>query len=95
MSFYVYILRLSNGQLYVGSTDDLTRRWAEHKAGTACRTTAIWPPVELLYSEAQPDRSSARSRELQIKRWSRAKKLALITGNLQQLKQFARSHAWR
>ena len=95
MAFQVYILRLSNGRLYVGSTDDLARRWAEHKAGTACRTTAMYPVVELLYSEPYPDRSSASSRELQLKRWSRAKKLALINGNLVGLKRLAESHSTR
>jgi predicted GIY-YIG superfamily endonuclease len=93
MSFHVYILRLNNDQFYVGSTDDLARRWAEHKAGTACRTTAICPPAELLYSEPHPNRSSARLREVQIKRWSRAKKFALIQGNITELKKLARSNA--
>jgi len=93
MSFCVYILRLNNDQLYVGSTDDLARRWAEHKSGTACRTTAISPPLELLYSEPHPDRSSARLREAQLKRWSRAKKLALAHGNIAELRSLARGNA--
>lgn len=91
MRFHVYILRLRDGQLYVGSTDNLPRRLAEHQAGTACRTTAMFGPVELLYSEPHPDRSSAIRRERQIKNWSRAKKLALISGNLTELKRLAQS----
>lgn len=93
MSFYVYIMRLSNGQLYVGSTDDLTRRLAEHRGGTGCRTTTIFPPVELVYSELHPDRASAIKRERQLKHWSRAKKVALINGNSMELKRLSKCHS--
>lgn len=95
MGFTVCILRLSNGQLYVGSTDNLARRLAEHQAGTGCRTTAMFLPVELVYSEVHPDRSSAIERERQLKRWSKAKKLALIDGNATELKRLSRSHSVR
>lgn len=95
MAHYVYILRLSNGQLYVGSTEDLARRFAEHQAGSGCRTTTIFRPVELVYSELHPDRTSALKREHQLKRWSRVKKLALINGNSAELKRLARCHSTR
>jgi predicted GIY-YIG superfamily endonuclease len=95
VSFFVYILRLRNGRLYVGSTDNLARRWAEHRAGTACRTTAFSDAAELLYSEPHADRSSAVERERQLKRWSRAKKLALIKGDLAGLKELAGCRATR
>ena len=39
----------------------------------------------ILFSESHPDRSSALRRERQLKKWSRAKKLALAGGNLDQL----------
>jgi predicted GIY-YIG superfamily endonuclease len=93
MPFHVYILRLRDGQFYVGSTEDLTRRLTEHRAGTASRTTALLGPVELIFSEPHPDRSSAVRRERQIKGWSRAKKLALIKGDLAELKRLARSQS--
>jgi predicted GIY-YIG superfamily endonuclease len=91
MAYHVYILRLRNGLLYVGSTADLARRVAEHQAGTACRTTAILRPVELLYSESHQDRASTLDRERQIKGWSHAKKVALIKGDLAELKRLAQS----
>lgn len=90
MPYSVYILRLENGHLYVGSTADLARRLGEHLSGSGCRTTADSPPVELLYSESLPDRESAARREQQLKGWSCAKKLALAEGNLGKLKQLAR-----
>ncbi len=91
MPFRVYILRLSNDQLYVRSTENLAVRVAHHQAGTARRTTAMFRPVELLYSEPHPDRSNAVKRERQLKRWSPAKKLALVNGNMVELKRLARS----
>ena len=91
MPFYVYILRPRNNQLFVGSTEYLARRLVEHRAGSARKTTALLGPVELLYSEPHPDRSSAVKRERQIKRWSHAKKLALINGKFGELKRLARS----
>lgn len=90
MPYYVYILRLRNGHLYVGSTSDLNARLAAHRSGSGCRTTCESPPIELLYSEPWPDRTSALERERQLKRWSRAKKLALIHGDLGGLKKLAR-----
>ena len=95
MGYHVYILRLRNGLLYVGSTVDLARRVAEHQAGTACRTTAILRPVELLYPESHQDRASALDRERQIKGWSRAKKVALSQGNWGELQRLAQSKGKR
>lgn len=51
MGYFVYILRLQNDQLYVGSTNDLERRLAEHQSGHGCKTTALFGPPDLLYSE--------------------------------------------
>ena len=87
----VYILRLRSGALYFGCSDDAETRFIEHAKGTACRTTAIDPPRSLLWVEAQPDFSTARRREAQIKKWSRAKKEALITHDISRLKALSRS----
>jgi predicted GIY-YIG superfamily endonuclease len=93
VAFYTYMLRLSNGPLYVGSTDDLGRRFAEHQAGSGCRTTALFRPVEPVYSELHPDRLSAIKGERQLKGWSRGKKHGLINGNSVELKRLARCHS--
>ena len=84
---YVYILRCADDGFYVGETHDLAHRLAQHQEGAASRYTAQRRPVELAYSEAHPDRQSALARERQIKRWTRAKKKALIVGDLQTLKE--------
>ena len=77
----VYILRLPSGMLYVGSTNDLLQRMADHLDGIACKTTRDDKPLALIYVEPQPSFPLARKREAQIKRWSRAKKLALASGD--------------
>jgi predicted GIY-YIG superfamily endonuclease len=45
-----------------------------------------------MFVEVQPDFSSARKRESQIKRWSRAKKRALVSGDYGLLQRLSRSH---
>jgi predicted GIY-YIG superfamily endonuclease len=43
--WYVYFLKLSNGDLYVGSTDDLRRRSASHEKGQVLSTKLFRPLV--------------------------------------------------
>jgi len=92
MPAWLYILRLKSGQLYIGSTTNLDQWYKDHLAGKACRTTKIDPPLNLLYSEDFETFGEARKREAQIKRWSRAKKEALVLGNITELKSLAKSH---
>jgi putative endonuclease len=88
---FVYMLRLRSGNLYVGCSTDFETRFLEHEQGTACRTTAIDPPEALLFVEIQSDFPTARQRESQIKRWSRAKKQALVNGYYPLLQRLSRS----
>ena len=85
--WFVYIIECSDKSLYAGITDDIERRWKEHISGNGCKYTRAFSPVKLLWTEPQPDRSSALKREAQIKRWTKAKKLALISGNTELLKK--------
>ena len=74
----------------MGTTNSLERRFWEHERGLAGRTTSLDPPDDLLYSEMHPTLVSARRRENQLKRWSRAKKESLIRVDLQSLKAHAK-----
>lgn len=76
---YTYILRLSNGKYYVGSTYNLQNRLREHSAGHDFYTKAHLP-VELVYFEEYPTKEEAAKREYQLKGWSREKKENLISG---------------
>ena len=75
---YVYLLRCGDGTLYCGYTSDLEARVAAHQAGRGARYTRGRGPLELVYSEACQDRSSALRREAEIKRQPRREKIALI-----------------
>ncbi|MGF1550099.1 MAG: TrmJ/YjtD family RNA methyltransferase [Sphingomonadaceae bacterium] len=86
MSFWTYILRLSNGSYYTGHSDDLERRIAQHRRGEIKGYTQDKRPIELMWSEEFATRAEALEAELRIKKWSRAKKEALIAGDWQKLK---------
>ena len=77
--WYVYILRCGDGTFYTGSTDDVERRLAVHRSGKGAKYTRGRGPLELVYQEALPDRSSALRREAAIKKLTRAQKERLIS----------------
>ena len=91
MSYSVYILRMKDGRYYIGMTSDLERRTAEHGVKAGTRTTKIFGCEEVLYSENHPDRITAHKREQQIKRWTHAKKEALIHGDKDALHRLSKS----
>jgi predicted GIY-YIG superfamily endonuclease len=84
---FVYILRCADGSYYVGKTDDLRTRLTEHESGVAADYTSVRRPVEMVYAEEHSTTRSAKDRELQLKRWSRAKKEALISQDANRLKR--------
>ena len=79
ISFFVYILaNQKNGTLYVGVTNNLARRIAEHKAKLVPGFTRKYGVDRLVYLEAFESILEARAREHALKRWRRAWKIALI-----------------
>jgi|SRR5579883_2180935 len=88
--FFVYMLRCADGSFYVGHTDDLETRIAQHQAGSHDGYTARRRPVELVYQATFPTRDDAFAREQQLTGWSRAKKEALIRGDWESLHQLAK-----
>jgi len=91
MSAWLYILRLKSGKLYIGATTNLDQRLHEHFQEKASTTTKLDPPVGLIYSEESATFAEARRREVQIKRWSRAKKEALVSAELAKLRELSKS----
>ena len=91
MKAWFYVLRLRSGNLYLGAIKNLEERYRAHLTGKACRTTKLDPPIDLVYSEEYKTFTEARKREAQVKRWSRAKKEALVSGDLAKLKELAKS----
>ena len=90
MSFWVYILRCSDGSYYTGHTDDLAQRVGKHQLGEVPGYTNQRRPVELVFSQPCATREEALSAELQIKGWNRAKKEALCRGEWGRLKRLSR-----
>ena len=94
MPFWVYMVRCADASYYVGVAQlDLEQRIAEHNAGTYEGYTFKRRPVQLVWSEEFQRVTDAIGFERQVKRWSRAKKQALIAGNWQRLKELARSRS--
>ena len=89
MSYFVYILRTSANTLYIGQTNNLEKRLKEHKnkSSKSARYIRYFDSVELVFSEKYLTRKEAMQREIQLKRWSRSKKEAIITGSLGLLKK--------
>ncbi|MFC2080013.1 GIY-YIG nuclease family protein [Bacteroidota bacterium] len=91
MKAYMYILECANGMYYTGSTYNLENRLIDHSAWAGSKFTRDKLPVKLVYYEEFERVEDAFNREHQIKKWSRKKKEALIKGDIQALKEAAKS----
>jgi putative endonuclease len=87
--FYVYILASFSGTLYVGLTDDLRKRVYEHKAGIVDGFTKRYQVNRLMYFETLRDKTFAKFREKQIKKFRREKKIALFEKTNRQWKDLS------
>ena len=83
--WFVYILLCKDGSLrkhrfrklclYTGSTNNLKKRFLDHKTGKGGRCTRSHKPIKIIYSEQLPTQSSALKREAEIKSWTREQKI--------------------
>ena len=89
MSFWVYMLHCNGGRIYVGHTEDLEQRLAQHEHGLIPGFTANFRPVTLIWAEVCETRDAAKAFELRLKGWSRAKKLALVRGDWGEISRLA------
>ena len=86
---WMYILECCDGSYYTGSTINLNKRFLEHQRGNGANHTKNRLPVKLVYFEKFNRIQEAFKREKQIQNWCRAKKIALINGNIKELKKLA------
>jgi predicted GIY-YIG superfamily endonuclease len=77
-AWHVYILQCKDGSLYTGIATDVSRRFGEHAAKKGARYTRSREPERIAYAERASSHSAALKREAQIKKLTRAQKLALI-----------------
>lgn len=89
-TYYVYIMSSGRRTLYVGVTGDLQRRIHEHRQKLVEGFTKRYNVNHLVYFESVTEVHQAIAREKQIKKWSRAKKIALIRSMNPKWKDLAR-----
>ena len=85
------MLHVNGGKFYVGHTDDLCRRIAQHETGALPGFTRDHLPVKLVWSQEFTTRHEARESEKRLKGWSRAKKLALTRDEWERISYLAKS----
>jgi putative endonuclease len=76
--YWVYIVASNTGTLYIGMTNNLYVRVAQHKSGEIEGFSSKYHCSRLVYWESFDDVLTAIDREKQLKGWRRAKKIALI-----------------
>lgn len=82
-AWFVYIASSPAGKFYVGISTDTNRRIIEHNSGQGSRFAKQNGELKLVYVSAPLENQSiARKREIQLKGWTRKKKLKLISGEL-------------
>jgi putative endonuclease len=77
-NYYVYIVASLSRTIFVGMTNELRKRVYQHKHKLLGGFTARYNVGRLVYFEHLRDVNAAIAREAELKRWSRAKKVALI-----------------
>jgi putative endonuclease len=92
MPYAVYILKCSDGSYYTGSTKDLEGRVREHQTGKHSDAyTYSRRPVKLVWYEVTETYPEAFQWEHHIKGWSRAKKEALIRGDIEGIHEIVKA----
>ena len=78
--WFLYILRCGDGSLYTGITTDVEARLAQHRAGKGAKYTRGRGRLVDRYQEVCQSHSNALKREIEVKSFSRKKKLELCAG---------------
>lgn len=89
---WVYILLCADNTFYTGCTTNIKNRIWEHKSGHYQGYTSKRLPVKLVWFEEFRDINEAIDMERRIKKWSKAKKIALIRGDFEKVSELARSN---
>ncbi|HBQ51056.1 TPA: hypothetical protein DD690_03680 [Candidatus Daviesbacteria bacterium] len=76
--WHIYILQCVDGSLYTGASNNLEKRFLDHKNGKGGHYTRSHKPVKLIYKEQFDTQSEALKRESQIKSWRREKKISIL-----------------
>ena len=89
--YNVYILRCRDKTYYIGITSDLWERVEQHQSGKYNNSyRSSRRPIELVYYCEFTEPELAIEFEKRIKKWSQAKKEALINGEFEKLPNLAK-----
>jgi putative endonuclease len=72
------MLLCQDGSFYLGSTNDVSRRFAMHMSGKGASYTRSHKPIKVVYTEELVDKSSALKREIILKKLTHIQKQKLI-----------------
>ena len=82
--FYVYIVLTERNTLYCGYSDNVEKRFNEHKNGKGAKYTKANKPLKIVYKKEFPTKSEAQKEEYRIKhKLTRKEKLELISSQQQ------------
>lgn len=81
MKWYVYVVEGKDRSLYTGITKNIEKRLKKHNQKKGAKALRAKIPVLLVHSEMYNSHLGAARREIEIKSWTREKKLRLITGH--------------
>lgn len=78
MTYFVYMLLCVDGSFYLGSTNNVEKRFTAHLVGHGASYTRSHKPIRVVYSEELIDKSSALRREHELKQLTHSQKAALL-----------------
>ena len=76
--WFVYVLLCSDNSLYTGATNNLEKRFTDHKNGKGGKYTRSHKVIKIVYKEEFPTQSEALRKENLIKSWPREKKIKVL-----------------
>lgn len=76
--WFVYLLLCADDSFYTGVTNNLEKRFIDHKNGKGGKYTRSHKPLKIIYQETFKTHSEALKRESEIKSWSRGKKISIL-----------------
>ena len=82
LGWSLYMLRDGSGRLYTGISTDVARRLAEHQAGKGARALRGRGPLQLVWQQRIGEHGAALRLEYRLKQWPKARKEALIQGQI-------------
>ena len=85
--WFVYILQCSDRSYYVGITNNIEQRLANHREGNGSKYVASHLPFKLVRTEQYETKRLAAKREVQLKGWSHIKKDRLIYSRMKMVSE--------